>query len=66
MPSVNPSIIIVDDFGERIPVPETVTRFPKVKLIRTTEPRGVAGARIAGAEKVSFFSFFLFYFLCPC
>ena len=43
----------MDDFGERIPVSQSISAtFPKVSLIRTTEARGVAGARIAGAEVV--------------
>ena len=42
----------MDDFGERIPVPVSITRYPKVILLRTQEAMGVAGARMAGAEEV--------------
>ena len=46
------SIIVVDDFGERIPVPSSISRFSKVSLISNNKALGVAGARMAGAANV--------------
>ena len=46
------SIIVVDDAGDRIPVPQNLTQFDKVQLVRIPEAAGVAGARIAGAAQV--------------
>jgi len=42
-PALLDSIIVVDDDSEFLPVSPSILRFPKVQLVRTDSPKGVAG-----------------------
>lgn len=45
-PELLDSIIIVDDYSEVIPVPDSLLAYPKVQIIRTDSPKGVAGGNL--------------------